>query len=319
MISFITIGRNEGWKLTRCLKSVLKTINTNNLKKCEIIYVDSNSTDDSLDRAISFPNVKCYKITGICNAAIARNIGAKESSGDILFFIDGDMEIISDFLPLVYEENFGLNQDFVSGQFINYNYDYTGNLLSKEPYFRNTLKHTQECTTGGLFLVKRDIWNKIGGMKNKLKRNEDIDFGIRLAKIGIFLLRRGELLAIHHTVSYHNPLRIWKTLFTDAELYRAVLLRDNITNKYHWKFFLRENYSAVFLIAVFSFSFFSNVYFLFLVYFFVILFRGFIKPGTNILSKINIAIYYMVRDILFLSGFLFFWPRGNKQISYKKY
>ena len=105
MISFIVIGRNEGWKLTKCFESIYDTINYNKLINYEIIYVDSASTDDSIDRAKNFNEVKIYIITGKFNAAIARNIGAKEAKGDVFFFIDGDMEILPDFLPLVYNEN----------------------------------------------------------------------------------------------------------------------------------------------------------------------------------------------------------------------
>ena len=50
MISFIVIGRNEGWKLTKCFESIYDTINYNKLINYEIIYVDSASTDDSIDR-----------------------------------------------------------------------------------------------------------------------------------------------------------------------------------------------------------------------------------------------------------------------------
>jgi glycosyltransferase involved in cell wall biosynthesis len=319
VISFIIIGRNEGWKLTKCFESVFETVKKSMLSDFEVIYVDSNSTDDSLQRALSFKSVKVLHLIGDYNAAIARNSGADECIGEVLFFIDGDMEIIPDFLPLVYEENLGLKHDFVSGQVINYNYDYNDKLLSKEYHFKNVYNNTQEYITGGLFLIKKDIWNKIGGMKNKLRLNEDIDLGIRLAKTGIFLLRRCELLAIHRTVSYYNSLRIWKMLLGDSELYRVVLLRDNIMNRYQWRLFLRENYSTFFLSVSVAISIFTRVHFLFLFYFFVVLFRGLIKPGSNILSKVNIAIYYMVRDVLLLMGLLFFWPSDNKQISIKKY
>jgi glycosyltransferase involved in cell wall biosynthesis len=80
MISFIIIGRNEGWKLTKCLQSVFETIAYNKLKNAEVIYVDSKSTDDSIERAKAFDKVKVLLITGECNAAIASNIGAKEAN-----------------------------------------------------------------------------------------------------------------------------------------------------------------------------------------------------------------------------------------------
>ena len=80
MISFIVIGKNEAKYLARCIQSIRKTIEYNKLKKYEIIYVDSNSTDDSIKRVLKFKYVKIFKITSKPNAAIARNIGARESN-----------------------------------------------------------------------------------------------------------------------------------------------------------------------------------------------------------------------------------------------
>ena len=115
MISFIIIGKNEGWKITKCIESIFNTIALNNISNHEIIYVDSESIDDSIERVQFFDSVKIFQIRGDVNAAIARNIGAKEAKGDVLFFIDGDMEIIPGFLESVYINGKILSRDFISG------------------------------------------------------------------------------------------------------------------------------------------------------------------------------------------------------------
>jgi glycosyltransferase involved in cell wall biosynthesis len=116
MISFIIIGKNEGWRLKKCLHSIAYIIEQDKIVDYEIIYVDSKSTDNSVELAKQH-GAKVYLVIGECNAAIARNIGAKEAIGDILFFIDGDMELLSGFLPKVIE-NGKLVYPFVSGLFI---------------------------------------------------------------------------------------------------------------------------------------------------------------------------------------------------------
>ena len=83
MISFIIIGRNEGWKLPKCLDSVIQTVNQNKIIEHEIVYVDSNSTDDSIEKAKKYKNVLVLKLTKDFNAAIARNIGVKVSKGEV--------------------------------------------------------------------------------------------------------------------------------------------------------------------------------------------------------------------------------------------
>jgi glycosyltransferase involved in cell wall biosynthesis len=212
MISFIIIGRNEGWKLPLCLKSVFLTIKENNLKNYEVIYIDSNSTDNSIENAKILSEIKIIQLTGEVNAAIARNVGAKESKGDVLFFIDGDMELFPEFLSFVYSEQDGLKCDFVSGNWVNINYDTNDKLLSEEIQFKID-RDIIEQTTGGLFLIKGNIWNSIGGMRIIFRKSQDIDLGLRLAKARVFLFRKKEIAAKHHTVADLDKNRMWVDLF----------------------------------------------------------------------------------------------------------
>ena len=85
MISFIVIGRNEGWRLEKCFKGIYNFVDEEKITDYEVIYVDSRSTDDSIELSKQYGNTKTILITGECNAAIARNIGAKEASGDFFF------------------------------------------------------------------------------------------------------------------------------------------------------------------------------------------------------------------------------------------
>lgn len=50
-VSVVIIGRNEGARLTRCIESVQAADWQG--QEYELIYVDSRSTDDSVDRANS--------------------------------------------------------------------------------------------------------------------------------------------------------------------------------------------------------------------------------------------------------------------------
>ena len=98
MISFIVIGKNEGWKLKLCFDSIQNVVSQDGITDYEVIYVDSRSIDDSIQLAKTYPNTRVFMITGECNAGVGRNVGAKEAKGDILFFVDGDMEIQAGFL-----------------------------------------------------------------------------------------------------------------------------------------------------------------------------------------------------------------------------
>ena len=84
MISFIVIGKNEGWKISKCLDSIFQCIEANSIVNYEVLFIDSNSTDDSQERALKFDKVKVYNLTADCNAAIDRNVGYTNSKGQVL-------------------------------------------------------------------------------------------------------------------------------------------------------------------------------------------------------------------------------------------
>ena len=67
MISFIVIGKNEGWKLSKCIQSIYDTIEYNKLNNSEIIYVDSSSTDKSIEKARKFKKIEIFQLTGYVN------------------------------------------------------------------------------------------------------------------------------------------------------------------------------------------------------------------------------------------------------------
>ncbi len=252
MISFIVIGRNEGENLIKCFESILATVLFNRIKEYEIIYVDSDSSDNSIEIVKQFKQVRIFKITGVYNAAIGRNIGYKESKGNILFFIDGDMELFPEFLANVIDENLQLRYDFVSGQLQDY---LCGN---KRNYLNNSIHHSDRAqkdkfhaVTGGIFLIKRNIWELVNGMNNKYVEGEDFDLGLRLSKKDIFLLRRKELIAKHYTVDYRISKIMWKKLLDCSQFYsRGLLYREHLFNKHVYLTILRNDFTMVFLLLV---------------------------------------------------------------------
>jgi len=319
MISFIIIGRNEGWKLTKCIESVFETIKHNKLNDHEVIYVDSNSTDDSINRVLKFKDVKIFKITSKPNAAIGRDIGAKESKGEALFFIDGDMEIIPDFLPLVYNEKDGLKFPFVSGQFIDYYYDFNGSYLDKKEYYSFKNGDYNDVVTGGLFCIKKDLWFRVGGMNNKYKRSQDVDLGLRLNNKGIKILRKKDLMAIHHTISYRNKKRMWNDLFKGFALYgKSLLYRDHFFNKAVFSLVLRHDYSLIMMVilGIISISM-SSIYPL-AIYVLVIFIRSIKNSDKNQSNIFYLVFYYILRDMVVLLGFFVFFPAkiSDNEVKY---
>ena len=302
MISFIIIGRNENWKITKCIQSVLKTIQYNSLNNSEVIYIDSKSSDDSLERVKQFESLKIFQLTGAYNAAIARNLGVEKSRGDILFFIDGDMEILPEFLSLVYHERDGLTYPFVSGQLKNFNYDENAFFINNTWQYSSVLNGDKYfATTGGIFLIERKIWESVGGMDHRFKRGQDLEFALRIAQKGFKILRKKEIIANHHTISYTHKTRLWKTLFSgDISYSNSFLLRKHILNPQVYLKIAKSNYTLLGFFSFLILSVLMHQFYLLIGYFIVLGIKIYKQKKRNLLDIIELFLFYPIRDLFFL-------------------
>src|SRR3989337_2539533 len=89
-VSVIITTKNEEDVIGKLLESIL----SQKYKNIEIILVDNHSTDNTLEIAKKFKNVKIYQFGPERSAQ--RNFGAKQSKGKFVVFLDADMELIGD-------------------------------------------------------------------------------------------------------------------------------------------------------------------------------------------------------------------------------
>lgn len=314
-ISFIVIGKNEGLRITKCMDSILYTVDINQISDYEILYIDSKSTDDTLTRVQEFESVKVYFINGDTNAAIARNVGAKEAKKEILFFIDGDMEIIPETLQLLYTPEKGLIHQFVSGDFEDHFYDKSGKFEGFKK--RHNLKQDMyQNTTGGLFLITKELWVQVGGMRNKFRIGEDFDLGLRLSKKGYKLLRIKEVLAKHHTISYNRNDRLWADVTKgDFLCYKSLLYRSHLSNKYIYKYLAREVTMFFFILTLFVSIDLKNPMYLVL-YLLLVLIKLLYKRKKVKGNFWSLYARYIIFDVGTFLGFFLFWPKSNKELDY---
>ena len=85
-ISVVVIGRNEGARLVRCLESVRAADYP--ADKIELIYVDTDSADNSCRNAEMFgARIVAIRPERPC-AAVARNAGIQAASHELIQFLD---------------------------------------------------------------------------------------------------------------------------------------------------------------------------------------------------------------------------------------
>lgn len=176
MLSIIIPTLNEENYLGHLLASIKKQ----DYSDYEIIIADANSKDKTIDIAKSY---SCKIVQGGLPAK-GRNNGAKVAKGDLLLFLDADTLLPdSDFLNKTLEEfnsrNLGIagfllraySKNSASRFFLDVVYNFT--VVASE-------KILEHSAVG--ILVKKDLFDKIGGYDEGIKLAEDHDLGRRASK-----------------------------------------------------------------------------------------------------------------------------------------
>jgi len=91
-VSVIIIGRNANLTLIKCIETTLDALNfCSSIKQYEIIYVDSNSTDNSLEIAKAHNAETVEIVDGFTTAALGRYLGVIKAKHNYIQFLDCDM------------------------------------------------------------------------------------------------------------------------------------------------------------------------------------------------------------------------------------
>lgn len=152
----------------------------------EIIVVDGPSKDKTIDVAKRFTD-KVFQIRkrGI---AKAKNYGAKQANGEILVFLDADVNVPQNFVNEVLEVFKGstvagatCNVLFVQPRYHEAIFSKFYNLLIKASFWFKP--HCQ----GKFLAVRKNYFLQVGGFDESLPCLEDHDLAFRLSKQGIFV------------------------------------------------------------------------------------------------------------------------------------
>ena len=277
-ISVIVPTHNNKKTIEKCLKSIF--LLKNNIK--EVIVVDNCSKDGTTTIIKKFP-CKLLRLNKNYGAGFARNFGAKKAKGNLLLFVDGDIELSSQAITLI------LNS-FKKTK----NISCVVGLLSKENLCKNIISEYKNLfmhymvvnlpeyistTVGAITSVKKDVFKKIGGYNPYFRAVEDIDFGQRLVKNG-YKIYLNKKLQVKHLKEYS----LKTLLITDFKkaFYWARILLENLDIK---KLLKRKKQTDK------SIDFMINCYvalFLFLTLFAFLLFQTFL---LNITTSLLFAIF----------------------------
>ena len=201
-ISVVIIGLNVERFLQKCILSVL---NANYPKeKLELIYVDSGSTDKSLEIAKCFTNLRIIELDVLNpSAAMGRNAGYRAAVHQIVHFVDADSYLHPDWL----KEAITFLKDDVAAVAGELKERYPDRNLyhrisNLEWNLRNgkngwTTSEIEAKIFGGNVMILKDVLQATGGYDESIPAGEDPELSYRVRKAGLKILRLNLPMASH--------------------------------------------------------------------------------------------------------------------------
>jgi GT2 family glycosyltransferase len=201
LLGVVVIGRNEGQRLVRCLASLQYAAGS-------VVYVDSGSTDGSLEMARSRgAEVVPLDMSVPFTAARARNAGLRRlitmrPEVSRVQFVDGDCEVVAGWLDEAQEfldthlevacVCGRLQERFPELSVYNRLCDFEWN---REP--------GETDSTGGIVMMRTDVLVQVGGFREDMVAGEEPELCQRIRERGYKIWRLTSPMAWHDAAMLH--------------------------------------------------------------------------------------------------------------------
>jgi len=237
-LSVVVIGRNEGARLVRCLESIDEMSPLKD-PTIEVIYVDSGSTDGSLERAAQF-KVKIERLESAnpC-AAAGRNQGWHAAKAPLVFFLDGDTVLERNFVAESIAE---FSNPSVAVVF--------GNRREIEPrasIYNRVLDLDWIAPAGivefcgGDALIRREVLERVGGFDERLIAGEEPEMCQRIRALGFTILHVDRPMT-GHDLAMMRFSQYWRRAVRTGYAYAEVSTRFRKTAFPIWDKKARKNF-----------------------------------------------------------------------------
>ena len=247
-IGVIVIGRNEGERLRVCLEAIP-------FGACEVVYVDSGSTDGSLELANRFgAHCVALDMSRPFTAARARNEGVRAlverlPAVEFVQFLDGDCELRAPWLA-------------EGVAFLLQNPDVAvtcGRLRERDPQ-RSVFNRlcdwewdappgdSKAC--GGNALMRLSAFQAAGGFREQLIAGEEPELCVRLRRAGWRVHRLAAEMALHDAAMTRFT-QWWRRTMRGGYAFAEGAWLHGMERERHW---VRETLRAVFYGGVFPLS-----------------------------------------------------------------
>jgi glycosyltransferase involved in cell wall biosynthesis len=193
-VSVVIPAKNEGRRIGRCLALVSEALKGQ--VNFELIVVDNESTDDTVDLAKSFPvDVIVTHAGGI---GFARNSGASVAKGEVLIFLDADVMVTErwkTYIGRAVSEVYTGRPCVVTGS--TYGIPERPNWIEDAWFRPEASRYPRAYLNSGHLILARRCFEEIGGFDEFLETGEDVEFSERARGLGARVIDNDELSVVH--------------------------------------------------------------------------------------------------------------------------
>jgi glycosyltransferase involved in cell wall biosynthesis len=207
-LSVVLISKNQEWNIPRLVESVLRE--TSRFPSREIVLVDSASTDRTTEIAARYP----ISVLRLCpeqrlTAAAGRYVGYNHTTGDLVLFLDGDMELCEGWL----DQALGIMKTESDAAVV------CGLVIDRPIAIHTvTVGHLEQLENdaigvdvkhgGGAAMYRRSVLEQVGTFNPYLYSDEEPELCLRVRRAGYRVFRLPRTIAFH----YSAPVDAFSTL-----------------------------------------------------------------------------------------------------------
>jgi glycosyltransferase involved in cell wall biosynthesis len=194
-ISIVIPNYNGAFTIGKCLEAALAS----RYGTFEIVVVDDCSSDDSVEIIRRFP-CRLIRLDKRSGAAAARNKGAENSKGDVLFFIDADCLIREDALTRANEAITGHANAIIGGTYspLPHDRDFFSVFQSLFIHYSETRKDGPDYIATHAMIIEASVFRARNGFSEKfMPILEDVEFSHRLRRSGFRLIMKPDIQVMH--------------------------------------------------------------------------------------------------------------------------
>lgn len=226
-VSVVVIGRNEGARLERCLQSLAVA----NASVGQLIYVDSNSSDQSCRLARQFGAQVISMHSAHPSAARARNIGWQAASAEFVLFLDGDTILQEGFVEQALQTMQDHRVAVVWG--------HRREIAPQQSFYVRVLDLDwiyaagESSFCGGDALMRRSVLQQVAGFDSKLIAGEEPELCQRIRACGRVIAHIDAAMTLHD-LAITSFRAYWQRAFRSGHAYAQIAQRFRHTPEQFW-------------------------------------------------------------------------------------